>query len=334
MVQSQLPYGVNDLNPKVDVSVDDRDVVRCYVRGCQHFVRRPMKCQRGELCPEHGIYCHHSSYGSTYSYADVRRNIIASPDVFAERIIGHPFKYESQRLGSEKSEDALSWNVFRSLQEAGCLAQVTNVLIGESHPEEPDLYLWGIRISGDSFEPWNLLIAAREHFESDLPVERPLTEPDIALHLPGRYLALIEAKFTSPNTFYERGERKDDQSLTMDELLAIYQDPDLRLLDTEKAKCRDRVAYQLWRNTILAEWMAMRDSSATKAYHINLVREGCEEASAAEFSELLQVEYAERFGQATWEQLYRLAVQQSATPGRLCEYMEQKTAQLTKAFRV
>jgi hypothetical protein len=147
-------------------------------------------------------------------------------------------------------------------------------------------------------------------------------------------LVLIEAKFTSPNTFYERGERKDDQSLTMDELLAIYQDPDLRLLDTEKAKCRDRVAYQLWRNTILAEWMAMRDSSATKAYHINLVREGYEEASAREFGELLRAEHAERFRRATWEEVHRWAVLQSPAIDRLCEYMDQKTAQLTKAFRV
>ncbi len=89
MVQTQLPYGVGDLDPEVVVHPDDRDLVRCYVRGCQHFVRRPTRKQRGELCPEHGIYCHHSRYGSTYSYADVRRNIIASPELFAERIVGH-----------------------------------------------------------------------------------------------------------------------------------------------------------------------------------------------------------------------------------------------------
>jgi hypothetical protein len=332
MVQSQLPYGVNDLDPKVDVSVDDRDVVRCYVRGCQHFVRRPMTRRQGELCPDHGIYCHHSRNAATYSYGDVSRNIIVSPDLFAERIIGHSFKYECDRMNLEKSEDALSWNVFRSLQEAGCLAQVANVLIGETHPEEPILYLWGIRISGDSFEPWDLLIAARERFESNLPVERPLTEPDIALHLPGRYLVLIEAKFTCANTFYEQGKRKDDQSLTMDELLAIYQDTELRLLDPKKAAERDRVPYQLWRNTVFAEWMAQGDSTTTKAFHINLVREGYEEDSAAEFGELVRDEYSERFGRATWEDVHRWA-RQSPGLGRMCEYLDQKTAQLKKALR-
>lgn len=329
-----LPYGIRDLDATVDVHPDDQDVVRCYVRGCQHFVRRPMKRRHGELCPDHGIYCHHSRNGATYSYGDVSRNIIASPDLFAQQIIGHPFKYECDRMGLEKSEDALSWNVFRSFQEAGCLAAVANLLIGESYTEEPDLYLWGIRVSGDSFEPWDLLIAARERFESNLPIARPLTEPDIALHLPGQYLVLIEAKFTSPNGFYRRGPRKDEQSLTMDELLAIYQDSDLRILDTKKAVERDRVPYQLWRNTIFAEWMAQHDSATTRAFHVNLVREGYEEESAREFAELLRVEHAERFGHATWEQLHRWAVLQSPTIDRLCEYMDQKTAQLTKAFRV
>jgi hypothetical protein len=330
-----LPYGVNDLDPQVEVSADDQDVIRCYVRGCRQFVRRPKKRQRGELCPEHGIFCHHSSYGSTYSYADVRRNIIASLDLFAERIVGHPFKYESQRLDSEKSEDALSWNVFRSLQETGCLAQVANLLIGGSYTKEPDLYLWGILVSDDSLEPWDLLIAARERFESNLPVERPLTEPDIALHLPGRYLVLIEAKFTSPNGFYKRGPRKDEQSLTMDELLAIYQDPELRMLDTKKANGRDRVPYQLWRNTVFAEWMAMQDSASTKAFHVNLVREGYEEESAAEFGELLRADHAERFRRATWEEVHRWSRKQlTPTLDRLRAYLDQKTAQLRNAFRV
>jgi hypothetical protein len=70
-----------------------------------------------------------------------------------------------------------------------------------------------------------LLIAARKRFESDLPVERPYTEPDIMLHLPGRYLVLLEAKFTSPNTTYARGPRKDSQSLTLDELCATIWKP-------------------------------------------------------------------------------------------------------------
>ena len=99
----------------------------------------------------------------------MRRNIIASSELFAERIIGHPFKYECHQIGAENSEDTLSWNVFRSLQEAGRLAEVAKLMVAEVHAEEPHLYLWGIRVDDDSFEPWDLLIAARQRFESHLP---------------------------------------------------------------------------------------------------------------------------------------------------------------------
>lgn len=333
MVEAKLPYGVPDLDPRIVVHPDDPDRVRCYVRGCQHFLRRPTRYARGEECPDHGIYCHYSRYGATFSYRDVRRNIIASPDLFAQRIVGHPFKYESHRLGSENSEDALSWNVFRSLQEAGLLAAVAKLMTGEDHPQEPDLYLWGIRVSDDSFEPWDLLIAARERFESNLPVKRPLTEPDVALHLPGKYLVLIEAKFTSPNPFYDRGPRKDAQSLTLDELLDIYWDSSLQMLEYVEACSAPLIHYQLWRNTVFAEWMAARDGSTTRPYHVNLVRRGNESRSAHEFTNLVKPRCREQFRRAEWEAIVVAMQAISATLlFGLVKYVNEKTASLTKAF--
>jgi hypothetical protein len=61
-----------------------------------------------------------------------------------------------------------------------------------------------------------------KRLESNLPVERPLAEPDNALYLPARYLILIEAKFTGPNPFYTDGPRRDAHSLTKEEPLNIY----------------------------------------------------------------------------------------------------------------
>jgi hypothetical protein len=226
----------------------------------------------------------------------------------------------------------LSWNVFRSLQEAGLLAAVAKLMTGEDHPQEPDLYLWGIRVSDNSFEPWDLLIAARERFESKLPVKRPLTEPDIALHLPGKYLVLIEAKFTSPNPFYERGPRKDAQSLTLDELLAIYWDDSLRILDYAKARSKDRVPYQLWRNMVFAEWMTLRDGLSCRAYHVNLVRNGFEAESAAMFSSLTAAVFADRFRRYTWEELTRQLG--NCCPAHLGTYLDKKTARLRQSLNL
>ncbi len=202
----------------------------------------------------------------------LRKNAIVSPDLLATRVIGHPFKYESHRLGSERSEDMLTWNVFRSLQEAGCLGRLAGAITGDPCTAEPFLYLWGICLSDDAFDPMELLIAARKRFESTLPVDRPYTEPDIMLHLPGRYLILIEAKFTSPNTIYARGPRKDAQSLTLDELLEIYHDPSLQILDYAKAKTAAQVHYQLWRNMTFSGCSGSRCECRINARFVNNVR--------------------------------------------------------------
>ena len=207
MLDPAEPYGTHNLNPDVQTKAGPFPLVRCYHRDCGRWLRRPTSTYDGDLCPEHHIRCHYSRNAPTYSYADVRRNFIVGADLVADRIVGHPFKYDTGCLGNEKSEDALAWNVFRSLQEAHVLHDVAAWITGVTFPEEPRLYLWGISLDGDLFQPWDLLIAARRRFEQNLPVDRPLTEPDIALHLPGRYLILIEAKFTSPNTFYTSGPR-------------------------------------------------------------------------------------------------------------------------------
>src|SRR5262249_27550309 len=154
--------------------------------------------------------------------------------------------------------------------------------------EEPRLYLWGLCQSNDTLEPWPVLVAARERFESSLPVERPLTEPDIALYLPGRYLILIEAKFTGANPACEDGPRRDGKSLTKDELLDIYQDPTLQILDVDWAKRAKKVYYQLWRNMVFADWMAHTDGLGTRAYHANLTRAGHEAESCLHFLQMLR----------------------------------------------
>ena len=227
----------------------------------------------------------------------------------------------------------LSWNVFRSLQEAGCLGTLGRLLTGDTTPLEPFLLMWGIFVTEDAFDPWNLLIAARNRFESHLPVERPLTEPDIMLWLPGKYLILIEAKFTSGNMTYERGPRKDHQSLTLKELLDIYHDPALQILDFDRARVVPQVHYQLWRNMVFSEWMSRQDHPQTKAFHVNLVRRGHEMESATEFHGLVKPEYKNRFRRITWEQIYHVCLREERL-SRLCRYLETKTAGLAPAFRL
>ncbi|HEV3004836.1 MAG TPA: hypothetical protein VGX78_10265 [Pirellulales bacterium] len=197
--------------------------------------------------------------------------------------------------------------------------------------DEPRLFLWGISVSDDMFLPWDLLLRARERFETSLPVDRPLTEPDIAFWLPGVYLILIEAKFTSHNAVYRDGPRMTSTSLTKQELLDIYQHRALAILDLDQARRRPQVHYQLWRNMVIAEWMALADGQATRAYHANLTRWGHEVDSCREFHGLVRPEYADRFAHLAWEEFDALAAG-AAELLWLRKYLRTKTAYLRRAF--
>jgi hypothetical protein len=328
---TDLPFGSFDLDPQVCVDPGPPLRVRCYVGGCDKMLRPPSRRDAGETCPVHKIRCHKSA---TYTYPDPRRNIIASPEIFARRIIPHEFKFESWRMGNERSEDALTWNVFRSFQEAGCLHLVAQWVTGIRFDEEPNLYLWGIAIDDDQFEPWDLLIAARNRFERKLPVKRPATEPDIALHLPGRYVILIEAKFTSSNPFYTDGPRKNNQSLTKDELIGIYSDLTLSILDRDLARASERIYPQLWRNLVFAEWMAMLEGKGTKAYHVSLTRAFWENESCDEFARLLRPGFEDRFTHLRWEDVFVLSGLAWKELATLQQYLLTKTAGLVPAFNI
>ena len=56
------------------------------------------------------------------------------------------------KFGFSTSEDALTWNLFRSLQEAGRLRDVARLVTGQEHLDEPILYLWGLCLEEDTLE--------------------------------------------------------------------------------------------------------------------------------------------------------------------------------------
>lgn len=330
---SWLPYGVSDLEPEPAIVSAAERTVRCFIRGCREVVECPTRYRDGTICPKHRISCRYSAAGQTYVFAEPERNLIIDASLARSRLFGHPFKYESHRLGQERSEDALTWNVFRYFQRAGLLHLIVSQITGQVCTDEPSLFLWGLSLSDDSFEPWDLLIAARQRFECKLPVERPKTEPDIALYLPGRYLILIEAKFTSSNSFYENGPRKDGRSLTKAELLNIYDDPGLRLIDRRSASQANRVYHQLWRNIVFADWMGRQAHGDVNPFVVNLVRAGYEIESTDDFRSVIDADYANRFVRLTWESLSGLTANQLQL-ARLRRYLRQKSAGLIPAFQL
>jgi hypothetical protein len=213
-------------------------LVKCYIRDCEEILRPAARGFRGDLCKNHGIYCHLSGSKPTFVYKDPRRNLITSQDLFMKKVRHNPHKLESHRFGNLHSEDGTSYSVFRSLQEAGALYLLAQWITGKPVREEPYLYLWGLSSSDDRFDPWPLLTEARKRFEiGRLPVARPLSEFDISLHISGELLIIIEAKHLSANPVVYRDQpRKTPQSLTMEELIELYHEPALQILDFDRIR--------------------------------------------------------------------------------------------------
>lgn len=320
------PYGLHDLVTSVEHDPGPPPRVRCYVLGCEHWVRPPAKGFKGEPCPDHGVFCHHSSGGVTLSYRDPRRNLLTDQALFMRRVRGNPHKVESHRFGLLNSEDACSWGIFRSLQNAGLLHVLAGAITGTTPTKEPLLWLWGLSSHDDRFEPWPLLHQARLRFEIDkLPVNRPLSEMDIALHVPGELLLVIEAKVLAPNPSAAWGApRATPQSLTAEEVLHLYDGPEIRLIDRERVQAAGRLHTQLYRYLILADFMSSCDGPGTKPFLANLVRHGHEHDAAHAMFETLKPEFKDRFARITWEQIYHLTAPYWPLVSDLRQYMLSK----------
>lgn len=327
-----LPFGVDDLDPRIRWQTEDEIKVRCFINGCSKFVTSGKAA-----CPVHGIrshsgVCHYEKRRfqgqPTHSYLDLSRNLIIDRETGRDRIAAHDDKRGGERLGNENSEDALTWNVFRTLQKSQLLGGLVRQLLDVTDSSEPAIYFWGLSASDDLFQTWDLLRRARNQFERNLPVKSVPTEPDLALYLPGHYLVLIEAKFTSPNNLLPFDKQKQSK------ILEFYNWPEKRVLDSAKASSSDHLAHQLWRNMIFADWMAAQDGPSTKAFLINLVRECYEEKTCSDFRSLLCDGFRDRFVRLTWEQVYASIPDTTRECRRLRQYMRSKTAHLRKAFQL
>lgn len=306
--------------------------MKCYIRGCNQFLRPPTRSTAGDLCPAHQIHCHYPHI--TYAYKDPRRNLITDSDLFMKRVRHNSHKIERHRFGLCNSEDAQSWSTFRSFQNAKALGSIVQWITGLPVTEHPHLYLWGLSSHDDLFLPWPLLARARHHFEiGKLPIERPYSEPDCCLLVPGQVLVLVECKLLAPNPIVRRGQpRTSNQSLTFEELVGIYLQRGHRLLDAKKVREAKSLHSQLFRYLIFADYLARLDGPHTQPFLANLVRAGEEEAAAHEFIHLLRPKYADRFVRVTWEGLYELAALHQPQLSRLRQFMLTKAVGTPRGF--
>jgi len=257
----------------------------------------------------------------TYILQDPLQNFIIGKEMVSEAIKGAWDKVETSRLGHEDSEDAVSWNVFRSLQETGLLHSAACLLAGVDADIEPDLYLWGRHIMLTKTAAWPKLQEIRKKLEGD----GYNTEPDICLHVKGWGWIFIEAKFGGRTTIC----RNDDHLKQWKQRYPIY-GADVFNLEEMNDAVREDLPEQLLRNVLFAHLMR---SSDEKAIVIALCRE-CDGSRAKKLDRFLPDNAPVPIRPAYWEQIYRDITPDVPVLAPLRTYYERKSLRLGQAFNV
>ena len=179
-IEYQL-YGFDDLRKTKTVTDSE---VQCPINGCDNYVKR----QRGHfkkldsfLCIEHGIYIS----PSTYHYEKLTDNLVTRERRDYD-FLNKVFKVKTEsRLRPERSEDAVTWNIFRTLEK-----ETSSVFPVLPRVNEYETIYWGFHNGG----VWDGLKNARNHFHEDSFA----TEPDLVLLSPrDKLFVFVEVKLDS-----------------------------------------------------------------------------------------------------------------------------------------
>ncbi len=231
----------------------------------------------------------------TYVLENTLDNFIVGRNLIEEAIAGRWGRpSETGRLGNEGSDDAVTWNVLRSLQEAGCLSIAAHVLADVESTTEPELFFWGQRLELTAAAAWTELQTLRTALEPGLAQQ---TEPDAGLHIAGWGWVLIEARFGSGTDVY-------DDPARVEAWLERYSAACPGVFDDEAirgVKLRE-FPQQVLRNIALAHNLKAEGEHATV---VSLVRENDPTNIEKWVGRCLAATADVGFRRATWEGLYR-----------------------------
>lgn len=296
--------------------------IRCPLVGHDHW----LSWKDGDLrkgTEAHGEPSLRLRVSPTYILDDPLENFIAGRELVMEALSGAWGKAETARLGHENSEDAVSWNVFRSLQEAGQLKLAVQVLAGVEIDREPELILWGRRVHRSHTAPAPEIERALDELE---PAFTQQTEPDIVLRVPDWGWIFIEAKFSSPTSTYTGRSHKLEAWIERyaADFPGIF---NRAALAGAKPKAFPE---QLLRNVAVAH--AVR-AAGERAVVVALVREDYASAVQDWATPYLTPAGPIAAGSGTWEQLYA-ALPRDDGLAVLRGYLEDKSAELRRAFKL
>ena len=314
----EMPYGLHELRADRPLLVGAHRI-RCHVKDCQEVVALPRGSQwkrtRDNLCPNHQIFVHQQTYRFDDTAMGWQRNFLATVRD-TDRLEKIQQTKVEQRWGHENSEDALTWNVFRTFEKAGKLSRLVALLTGErvQMAEPVELIPWGEHNGG----PWEPLKQARKDFERG---KRIPTEPDV-VWLSRSDMVFVEAKFGSPN----KRKEPDIDRYQVGGFYKQYFTADLTSVSY----------HQLVRHFLFAAYIA--DQLGIRRFMlVNLVRRNSQQEPGNVSRRFGQdfLKEPNQFRQATWEEIYDTFLRSNDLPPELDllrRYFENKTWNLQPAF--
>lgn len=288
--------------------------MQCPVRGCPTCVpvqRRTFRRSPEFFCQTHRVYIGRS----TFEYERDADNLLShTPEDQALLATIKPFKRES-RMARERSEDALTWNVFRHLESSGRLTPWLDALTG-GKASAAVVHYWSFEAStGDTWAP---LAEARAAFGE---LEGRGSEPDLVITTDVAHI-WVEAKLGSGNDTTPSDIDGAKRRYTCGGggwYASVVNSP----FETVAVELR---RYELLRLWLLGSWAAARRGKRFAL--LNLVREGFEE-DVPSFAKTHFRQGPDRLvHRATWESVYgeiHAAPPHSAADAALLRYLRSKT---------
>jgi hypothetical protein len=288
-------------------------------------------------CPVHKIFIS----PSTWVYPKEKDNLLWDYPVY-ESIVNSKGKRNS-KVSYDNSEDALTWNVFRFLENENLLPHFISQMIysTQNRNENTEIYYWSVSLR--DLKPWDILLQARVDFgeASGLTEAREKgSEPDLII-VDDENLIFLEAKFTSGN---ESIQDKDPQKL------------EEKIIDRCK---RYTSAEEGWWNQVFKSdfetvgvdkyqlsrfWLIgtkIAEKLNKKFYLVNLVREEKETDIVEIFKPHIEVNESRCFKRITWEDIGRFieGKSRSLNGKNVLTYMKNKTTgyasgKLQRAFNL
>ena len=305
-------YGIKDLKQKITIT---QETIECPVKGCSCKVEKQRRSFRREerfLCREHNIYIS----PSTFEYDNEKDNLLWQNKTDLDLLKEIKKDKRESRIKRDNSEDSLTWNVFRYLENTN---QLASLLSHFGHVSYIEAYLIYWSYSPKLKGVWQELKRARVEFG-----ENPArgSEPDL-IALTDKSLYFIEAKLTATNNTSPSDKNNHKKYLTGGN--GWYKKVFRSDFDTVAIKAKK---YELFRFWLLGSWLAKEMNR--NFYLINIVlSERDKDIEELFIPHIIQVDGQRQFKRITWEGIYNY-IAENAPDNRdkqvMVEYFHNKTS--------